>query len=157
MVELAKRLADYTSKAHKEVGGPYQIAYFNQLPSVSIQQPVFPEPPRPLINFQIAVDSKFLHSNVGIPPGYHEVYIRCQWKAASPGLDGNFYVGNIFWDSHFYYDGGPVSFGKTNRVFNSDLVVGPLIRPDDETVLRLSTAFAWSRILRDFATGPVKF
>ena len=64
-------------------------------------------------------------------------------------VDGNFYIDTTFTDSVLTYNGGKANLGNTNRVVNSVLLVGPLVRPDDQTLERLSKEFPWSRILRD--------
>jgi hypothetical protein len=146
MAELAKRLAYYTSEVHPEVGGPSQVATFEKQHSVSIKQPAFPEPPRPLLKFSLIIGSTFIHSGVGFEGG-SAVFVRCSWAGMQQELGGRYFIANDFTDSVLMYDGGIVSFGDTNRVTNSVLVIGPHAKRDGETVRRLTKAFAWSRIV----------
>lgn len=39
-------------------------------------------------------------------------------------IDGSFFTANEFKDSLLAYDGGPLHFDMTNKVIDSDLVVG---------------------------------
>jgi 20S proteasome alpha/beta subunit len=148
MVELAKRLAYYTSQVHPEVGGPDQIATLENSHSVSIEQPVFPEPPKMLFNFALAVKSEFSYSSIAVAKGLSFVCVRCSWTGMQRGLDGNYFIENDFTKSFLFYDGGAVNLGDTNTVVDSVLVIGAHVKPDDETLRRLSKAFHWSRILR---------
>ncbi len=147
MVELAKKLADCTSKVHPEVGGPNQVAIFRKSQPVSIDQPAFPEPPRPLFRFSLLVDSHFRYSSVAFAKGSPAVFVRCEWVGMQHELTAHYYIGNEFTDSVLMYDGGVVNLGDTNRVTNSVLVIGPHAKPNDETVRRLKKAFAWSRVM----------
>ena len=114
---------------------------------------VVPDPPKPLFTFSLMVDSAFSYSGIAFAPGVPVVFVRCSWSGMRQALDGHFFIGNTFTDSVLTYGGGRVNLGPTNRVTNSVLLVGPLVRPDDETVLRLSKAFSWSQILRDLPKG----
>jgi hypothetical protein len=147
MVELAKKLAYCTSKVHPEVGGPNQVAVFTKSQTVSVDQPTFPEPPHPLFRFSLVVDSHFAYSSVVFAKGSPAVFVRCAWIGMQHELAGHYYIGSEFANSWLVYDGGIVNLGDTNRVTNSVLVIGPHAKADDETVLRLKKAFAWSRVL----------
>src|SRR5260221_7465065 len=142
MTELAKRLAYYTSQAHPEVGGLNQVAIFNKLHIVSIDQPIFPEPPRPLLRFSLSVDSHFSYSSVAFAKGSPAVFVRCSWIGMQHELDGHYYVGSEFTNSVLIYDGGDVNLGNTNRVTNSVLLLGSHAILELESVQRLMTTFS---------------
>src|ERR1700676_853088 len=89
MVELAKRLAYYTSQAHREVGGRNQVAIFKKSQTVSIDQPTFPEPQRPLFRFSLVVDSHFSYSSVAFAKGSPAVFVRCSWVGMQHDLPRN--------------------------------------------------------------------
>jgi hypothetical protein len=146
MVELAKRLAHYTSQVYREVGGPNQIAILQKQDSITIEQPPFPELPRPLVNFSLMVNSGFNGSRLGVAPGVHLVAIRCSWANVQRELDGNYYIGNDFVNSVLTYDGGDVDLGDTNRVINSVLAIGPHAILEYEAVRRLTATFSWSLV-----------
>jgi len=148
MVELAKKLAYYTSRAHPEVGGPSQVAIFQRSNNVSIEQLAFPEPPRPLVHFILMVDGHFdgMNSIRFGPEVAHIIAIRCSWDNVQRELDGNYYIGNVFANSVLTYDGGIVNLGDTNRVFNSALAIMPHARLEYEDVRRLTATFSWSRV-----------
>jgi 20S proteasome alpha/beta subunit len=145
MVELAKRLAYFTSKVHPQVGGLNQIAVFQRQRTVKIEQQKFPDPPKPLVNFGLVVNSKFSYSNIAFAKGGSYIFVRCSWAGMQQELDGNYFIGNDFTNSALMYDGGVVNLGDTNRVTNSVLILGPHASPGDETVRRLMKAFAWSQ------------
>lgn len=146
MVELAKRLAYFTSKVHPQVGGLNQIAVFQRQSSLKIEQQKFPDPPKPLVNFSLVVNSTFKYSSIGSPKGVPVIFVRCSWAGMQRELDGNYFIGNDFTNSALMYDGGVVNLGDTNRVTNSVLIIGPHASPSDETVRRLMKAFTWSQV-----------
>jgi len=146
MVELAKRLAYFTWKVHPQVGGQNQIAVFQRQSSVRIEQQKFPDPPKPVVNFSLVVNSKFSYSSIAFAKGVPVVFVRCSWAGMQRELDGNYFIGNDFTNSALMYDGGVVNFGDTNQVTNSVLIIGPHASPGDETVRRLMKAFAWSQV-----------
>jgi proteasome subunit B (beta)-like protein len=163
MVALAKRLAYYTALEHPEVGGNNQIARLTAPHSLKIEPVHFDDPPLPIVNYHLELQGHFVNNAGEItamwPRGKHGIFIRCSFSGTkqSQELDGNYYIGSQFRDTVLAYDGGKVGFDNTNRVTNSVLVVGPLIRPDDATVRRLAQEFTWLRIVRDFSSGPVSF
>jgi hypothetical protein len=134
MVELAKRLAYYTSQAHREVGGRNQVAIFKKSQAVSIDQPAFPEPPRPLFRFSLVVDSHFSY------------FVGCSLVGVQHDLDGNYYIGSEFANSVLTYDGGDVNLGNTNRVTDSMLLLGPHAILESEIVRRLTATFSSLRV-----------
>jgi len=154
LAALAKRLAYYTSKVHPEVGGPNQIAILHKSSTILIDQPSFPDPPKPLFAFALFV-------NLGFPPGAflfekgtHGVFVRCQWVGDQNDvtalitrklikLDGNYFIGNIFTNAAVVYDGGPFYFDDSNRPVNSTLFIGPNANRDDKAVQHLVKAFPW--------------
>ena len=146
MVELAKRLSYFTHKVHPQVGGENQIAVLKRQNSVEIQQQKFPDPPKPLVNFSLIVNSTFAYSSIGIAKGVSAIFVRCSWAGMQRELDGNYFIGNDFTNSTLMYDGGVVNLGDTNRVTNSVLIIGPHGSPKDETARRLMKAFAWSQV-----------
>jgi hypothetical protein len=72
-------------------------------------------------------------------------------------IDGDFFIGSTFTDSVLAYDGGTVNLGDTNKVINSALLIGALVRPDTEVLRRLSRAFPWARVVRDLPGYPPEF
>ena len=156
MRALAERLSFYTSQRHREVGGPNQIAIISAPHTMRIVQQQFPQPPKAIVLFSLVVGSEFAYSNIKFN-GEHTVFVRTSWAGMKTEIAENFFIGNTFDNCVLTYRGGRVNLGGTNQVVNSTLLVGPLIRPDDETVLRLARLFHWSRILRDFSSGAVQF
>lgn len=156
MTALAERLAFYTSREHPEVGGPNQVAVITAPHMLKVTQPPFGKPAKALLEFSLLVDADFSYSSIELTAP-HSVFIRCRWIGMRREIGGNFFVGNTFADSVLTYQGGTVSLGPTNQITDSVLLVGGLIRPDDDVVLRLSRAFRWKAILRDFSSGAVSF
>jgi len=146
MEELAKRLAYYTSKAHEEVGGPNQVAILQKSQTVKIDQPTFPELPRPLFRFSLVVDSHFSYSSVVFAKGSPAVFVRCSWVGMQHDLDGHYYIGSEFTKSVLIYDGGDVNLGDTNRVTDSVLLLGPHAILENEAVRRLTGTFSSLRV-----------
>lgn len=156
MRALAERLAFYTSQRHREVGGPNQIAIISAPHTMRIVQQQFPQLPKAIVWFSLVVGSNFAYSSVQFN-GEHTVFVRTSWNGMTREIDENVFIGNTFYNCVLTYRRGRVNLGETNQVVNSTLLVGPLIRPDDETVLRLARLFHWSRILRDFSSGAGQF
>jgi hypothetical protein len=158
MVELAKRLAFYTGKAYPEVGGPNQFAVLQPSHAMRIEQQIFPEPAKPLIRFSLMVASKFRGTNsFRTAPGVPVIFVRCSFADMQRKIDGDFFIGSTFTDSVLAYDGGTVNLGDTNKVINSALLIGALVRPDTEVLRRLSRAFPWARVVRDLPGYPPEF
>ena len=155
MVELAKRLAYYTSQVYREVGGINQVAVIQKPGSVSIEQPSFPAPPKPISQFALMVGGHFagMHSVTFGSDVAHVIAIRCSWNDVERQIDGNYYIGDEFTNSLLTYGGGTVELGDTNTITNSALVLQPLIDPNSENVKRLERAFRWSAILLRFGNG----
>jgi hypothetical protein len=61
-------------------------------------------------------------------------------------LDGHYYIGSEFANSVLMYDGGDVNLGKTNRVADSVLLLGPHAILENEVVRRLTAAFSSLRV-----------
>jgi 20S proteasome alpha/beta subunit len=141
MVELAKRLAHYSSNAHREVGRPNQVAIIKESGVISIEQPFFPELPRSLFTFSLIVNSHFNYSGVTFAHGWRAVF-RCSWVGMQHELDGHYYIGNQFRDSVLMYDGGDVNLGDTNEVTGSVLLLGPHAILENEIVRRLTATFS---------------
>jgi hypothetical protein len=156
MRALAERLAFYTSQRHREVGGPNQIAIISAPHTMRIVQQQFPQLPKAIVWFSLVVGSNFAYSSVQFN-GEHTVFVRTSWNGMTREIDENVFIGNTFYNCVLTYRRGRVNLRETNQVVNSTLLVGPLIRPDDETVLRLARLFHWSRILRDFSSGAGQF
>ena len=163
MVSVAKRLAYYTSKTHREVGGPNQVAMLKRGSPIAIEQPPLRKAPKPPIRFGLTVDVSFTNGVAILEKGSAVVFIRCswngtqreslqddasQWMKKSFGsrrevieLDGNYFFGNNFTNYVLTYDGGPVTFDGTNRVKHSMLFFGHNAKPDGENVLQLERHF----------------
>lgn len=146
LVELAKRLAYYSSEVHPEVGGPNQIAILRKAQTVSIDQPIFSEPPRPLLRFSLIVDSHFSYSSVMFAKGFPAVFVRCSWTGMQHDLDAHYYIGSQFDRSVLQYDGSDVNLGNSNRVTGSVLLLGPHAKRESEAVRRLTAAFPSLRV-----------
>ncbi|MBV9886647.1 MAG: hypothetical protein JO119_08890 [Acidobacteria bacterium] len=156
MIGLAKRLAYYTSEAHPEVGGPSQIAILRKAHPVSIVQPTFPEPKQTLQGFDLYVQATYAYMlRRPVPDPTPMVFIRSTWIAAPIAIDYGYFIGDSFSDTLILYDGGPVSFGKSNHVTNSRLVIGPHAQRDSDIVKQLIGAFPWTRI--DYQTPNPNF
>jgi len=158
MVQLAKRLAFYTGKAYPEVGGPNQFAVLQPSHPMRIEQQVFPEPPKPVIRFSLLVNSTFVGRNsFSMPSDVPGIFVRCSFTGMQWKLDDSFFIGTTFTNSVLMYGGGKVNFAETNKVINSVLLVGALVRPDTENLKRLSKAFPWVRVVRDLPGYPNEF
>jgi len=142
MVELAQRLAYFTSKVHREVGGPNQVAIIKKSEIVSISQPSFPEPPRSLFRFALVVNSQFNYAGVTMAPGWSAVFVRCSFVGMQHELDSHYYIGSEFRDSVLMYDGGDVNLGDSNKVTGSLLLLGPHAILENEIVRRLTATFS---------------
>jgi hypothetical protein len=155
MVELAKRLAYYSSRAHPEVGGPNQIAILKKSQDVVITQPTFATPHSSLAgDVRLAVNSAFSNIDAArrftdqVPPiaSVPQVFVRCSWIQSQLTIDATYFVGSLIEDSLLFYDGGPISLGDTNKVINSSLILGPHAKADSVDVKALTKAFKWIHI-----------
>jgi 20S proteasome alpha/beta subunit len=155
MVELAKRLAYYTSKVHREVGGPNQIAILKKSQDVVMTQPTFVTP-RPSLAGDLDVSVNSVFSNIDAARRFTDqvpstapiphVFVRCSWILSRLTIDATYFVGSVIEDSQLFYDGGPISLGNTNRVINTSLILGPHAKADSPDVKALTKAFRWVHI-----------
>jgi hypothetical protein len=122
LADLAKRLKYYSTLVHPEVGGQDQIAILQAGRISSFSQPSFPDSASAL-RFSLMVDDSF--SPGGMVIRGTAIFVRCSWNLTYVPLDGSFFISNEFKDSLLGYSGGPLHFDSTNRVVDSDLLVGP--------------------------------
>jgi 20S proteasome alpha/beta subunit len=142
---LADFLADESSRQHPaEVGGHRQVCVFQDGRIKRLEQPSFPDPPRPL-RFNLVVDSRMQGHAIEAPPGVRFLWVRCT-LANDPTLrlDDNFFVGSEIRDSVVLYDGGTTLLDKTNKVTNSRLLLGPHADPKSSRVRALVNGFQWA-------------
>jgi 20S proteasome alpha/beta subunit len=79
MTELAKRLKYYSTLAHREVGGPDQIALLQNGKITSFWQPPFPNSAQAR-RFSLIVASSFSGSSVLFRGNAAAVFVRCSWN-----------------------------------------------------------------------------
>jgi 20S proteasome alpha/beta subunit len=148
MLALAKRIAYYTAKAHREVGGSNQIAILRRSANVEVTQQTFPNAELGLARFHLSVTSTMQYSDwLPIDESVPNVLVRCDWISSKFHIDNLFFVGCNFKDSVLYYNGGPFSLENINHVDNTALVVGPNVNRDDESLRRLIRDFSWSQVI----------
>jgi hypothetical protein len=159
MAEVAKELAKYTSELYPNlVGGPNQIAFLLPSTAVTIDQPNFSDPPRPLKSFILVTRPQISGNNaVRFGPEISVLMIQGHLNNSTWKLDGNIFIDTNFSSCVMTYDGGLVNLGNTNTVSDSVLLVGPLIRTDDKAVKILTKTFNWLEVQRDFSSGAVLF
>jgi hypothetical protein len=148
MKKLAERLAFYTSKVHREVGGKNQVAVFQADHTLNIEQQMFPEPPRPLANFNLVVgfsDIGNFRNTWPQPSNVPVVCVRCEWQGTISTLDGIYLIGSSYTDSFVRYDGGLIELGDT-KVTNTELVIGPDAKRDSEKVRRVISGYPWKKV-----------
>jgi hypothetical protein len=147
MTKLAERLAYYTSKIHREVGGENQVAVLQDGHLLSVKQESYPDLPRPLVNFQLVVNWYSKDNVRNAWPqfsGVSVVCVRCQWTDEAHEIDGYYFIGSIITNCRLRYDEGPVNLGDST-VVNTELVVGRHAKLDSEIVRRL-LADHWSSV-----------
>lgn len=124
MIKLAKRLKYYSSLVHPEVGGPDQIATLQGGKITSFSQPAFVNS-APALKFSLVVASSFSHSGVRFSGSV--IFVRCSWDFIPLQIDGQFFISNEFRNVLLVYNGGPLHFDATNKIIDSDLLVGPAV------------------------------
>jgi hypothetical protein len=142
---FANFLADESARKHSpEVGGHKQVCVFSNGRIERLEQPSFPDPPRPF-KFNLLLDEHGQGHFIEASPGVKLLWVRCS-LANEPGLrlEDNYFVGSEIRDSVVIYDGGTVLLDKTNRVINSRLVLGPHADPKSSAVRGLVAAFQWT-------------
>jgi hypothetical protein len=147
MIQLAKKLARYTSRRYPSVGGANQIAVFQGGRIAQIEQQVFPEPSK-AVHYILIVNSLYEDVNDDLLP-HPVLFVRCKWTGMrNLSLDGRYFIGSVFTRSVLTYDGGGGDLGGTNEVNSSMLVIGPHVKQDDEVARHLVHDFQWLRILK---------
>jgi 20S proteasome alpha/beta subunit len=153
LAELAKRLKVYSGLAHREVGGPDQIAILQNGKISSFTQPPFPDSP-PVRKFSLVVASSFRRSSLLFRGNTATIFVRCFWNQMVVPIDGNFFSGSVFMDSLLTYNGGPLHFDITNKVIDSDLLVGLNVKQYSEELTDLRRRFIAGRTV-DY--DPMRF
>lgn len=149
LAALASEMAAKTSHDPRFagfVGGPDQIAILAGGKIQKLEQPTFPEPPRPL-KFTLIVDMEITRALRLVAPGSYRLWIRSNFigmRNMDFRLDDQFFYGCEIRDSIVQYGGGFTDFGSTNRVIDSMLLpVGGGPGSSLENFHRVANRFDW--------------
>lgn len=161
LAALASEMAAQTSKDphfNGFVGGRDQVAILADGKILKLDQPTFPDPPRPL-KFVFMVDLEVRGAlNLVTSPNTHFLWIRSDFvRIRNPALrlDGQFFYGCEIRDSLVEYGGGLTDFGLTNKVIDSMLLPGfggP--GSSTENFLRVGNGFHWRSTPPDAPPTP---
>jgi hypothetical protein len=146
MKEIASRLARYTAQSYPSVGGANQVAILQAGHVTNIEQATFIQPPRAPIRFSLMVDARVSgpHS-MEIGPGVAVVFLRTAFERDRRPLDGHYFLSNAFTDSLLIYNGGPLSFDKSNQLTDCQLLLGARVTLGDPKVRHLLNDFQWTK------------
>ena len=78
--------------------------------------------------------------------GCSAVYFNNSFTGVHQEIGEGFYSRNSFDKSLISYGGGPVNFGKSNQVTDSDLQIGPKVPKDSAEVKQLLNDFKWKNV-----------
>lgn len=157
MKALAVSLKQHTADKYAEVGGPTQIAV---LAKGNVQSFKVPDglPPVPVTGFKFEVVSGMKMTGHPEDPvkreatygvgvwGCSAVYFNNSFTGVHQEIGEGFYSRNSFDKSLISYGGGPVNFGKSNQVTDSDLQIGPKVPKDSAEVKQLLNDFKWKSV-----------
>jgi hypothetical protein len=149
---LAKFIAAETSRKHPHtVGGPDQIAIFQDNQIVKFEQQPFPATHKPM-SVALIMDVPLNFGPGGGtagPKGGNTIWIR-NTIVGYQGLmlDGNFFLGNEIRDSVVRYSGGQAEFDSSNKVVNSKLQISTLVGPNAGFAYDLVQNFPWTRVFQ---------
>jgi hypothetical protein len=157
MKALAVSLKQHTARKYAEVGGPNQIAI---LANGKVQSFKGPDglPPVPVTGFKFEVVSgvrmtghpedpiKREGTNGVVVMGCSAIYFNNSFTGVHQEVGEGFYSKNTFNKSLISYSGGPVNFGKSNEVNESDLRIGPKVPKDSAEVKHLLDDFKWKSV-----------
>ncbi len=142
---LTANLLLLTERATKYVGGPLQLAFFENgafVPAASTQSFVKRRPTTP---FSILRGSVF---EGGAPKsGTLLFHLENIFLNANVDLTNNVFVGCTFSDDVLLLRSDDFFFGESNLVHNSDLALGINVNTADPNVQHLIRSFRWRRIL----------
>jgi len=83
--QIAQKMKNYTKDQYREVGGPEQIAVFEKGKPVTVQGPIFPAPPKPIVHYALMVNISV--SNFGPIGGQAPtIFVRCYWNGTQRQL-----------------------------------------------------------------------
>jgi hypothetical protein len=148
MTKVAERLEYYTSKDYPWVGGATQTAVLQKGHVVSVQQRSFPEPPKPLLHFQLRVNySKIGYFSLSRQEytGLSIVCVKCEFKDTIDDIDGYYFIGSTLTNCRLRYDDGPVNLSDS-KIVNTVLLVGKNAKRATEMVRHLIGDFPWLRV-----------
>lgn len=143
---LASSLARHTAMRSETVGGDDQIAILENQRVASVLQASFPERP-PVAHFPLFVGVGLKGFGEAIH-GSGALVIKGTFDQTAQLLDGNFFYGNYFVDTHIMYDGGSARFDSTNQVKDCVLVLGDHANNNQLLVRHLLDDFGWKRVIR---------
>jgi hypothetical protein len=154
MAALASYMAAQTAKRYPSVvGGSDQVAILRDGKILKLDQPHFPDPPRPM-KFVVIMDLKVQGAMnfATTEPDTHFVWIRMQFvgiRNPRLRLDGQFFYGCEIRDSIVEYGGGLTGFTPENKntVVNTMMLPGgPPSGPavSQKEMFRILNAFQWT-------------
>jgi hypothetical protein len=150
-------LKQHTADKYAEVGGPTQIAVLANGNVRSFKAPG-DLPPVPVAGFKFEVVSGVRMTGHPEDPVKREgtygvevmrcatIYFNNSFTGVHQEIGEGFYSKNIFNKSLISYSGGPVNFGKSNEVNESDLRIGPKVPKDSPEVKLLLDDFKWKSV-----------
>jgi hypothetical protein len=136
---------------NSRIGPPDQVAVLSHGRLTAFNQPLFPDPQRPM-KFSLIVGMKVQTALMFYSPTSTFLWIRSQFvdiRNPQLRLDNQFFYGCEIRDSIVEYGGGLTDFGNTNTVVNSMILPGyPAV--SNQEMLRIMNAFPW----RSWDEGP---
>jgi hypothetical protein len=156
---LAIFLKQQTSSENPTVGGPNQIAILRRGHVDSLELPKFPTVTATGFKFVIFEDmhyeagelsSKVLPDGLAggayVGDGLFALYFKSSFDHVIQQLDDGYFNGSTFEGCRVLYDGGPLQFEMSNRVHNSELILGSGVDRNAPAVMSLMYNFPWKHI-----------
>lgn len=170
MKALAISFKRHTAAKYPEVGGPDQIAVLTDGRVQSFEAPRG-LPPAPITHFRFEIVSGLRMNGHPEDPvkrsgtygvsvmGCFPIYFNNSFTGVHQDVDDGYYSTNVFNQSLLSYNGGPLNFGKSNEVNESDLQIGPNVPRDSPEAKQLVRDFNWHSVefLKEEKKPPFSF
>lgn len=153
---LAISLRRHTAQGNPTVGGPDQIAVLANGHIQRITQPTFDPILPTAFRFYIDQENEYegvetppsapMSSGVDIGPGLFTLFFRDKFKQVQQRLDEGYFSESLFTHCQLLYNGGRLQFEHSNRVYDSELFLGPEVDRNAPDVMYLMYNFPWKHV-----------
>jgi len=158
MVDIAKTIMKITSDVEQGVGGPHQLAIFDEK-GMKKEIGSFRSPSGPTIEFNLfvgfsafggtAIASESWAGPAGIVTNVPALFIASTFENSSVNIDRHYFFGSIFKKCKIILKDNVFSFNKYNTVEECELILGKRVNMNAANIRSLISDFKWQKIHKE--------